>query len=216
MTRSHPLRPGLCLAVALSLGAGLACLHPSPAVVYHTLQPMPPPPPLPPVAAGSAAIGAAAVPALEVLPVRLPDLLRRPQMVLAEGGGDALGLSETHRWGNPLEQDMQRVLVADLGLLRPGGPVVPSPDGARVAAALRLEVTVQSCVGRPGQGLVLQATWMVTRTGQDRALLFRRTELREPLDPPGPDGLAAAHSRILAALARQIAAALAELPASQP
>jgi hypothetical protein len=211
MTRSRPLRPGLCLAVALSLGAGLACLHPSPAVVYHTLQPMPPPPP---VAGGSAAIGSAAVPALEVLPVRLPDLLRRPQMVLSEGG-DALGLSETHRWGNPLEQDMQRVLVADLGLLRPGGPVVPSPDGARVAAALRLEVTVQSCVGRPGQGLVLQATWMVTRTGQDRALLFRRTELREPLDPPGPDGLAAAHSRILAALARQIATALAELPASQ-
>jgi len=207
MTRSRLPRPGLCLAVALSLGAGLACLHPSPAVVYHTLQPMPPPPP--------AAGGAAPVPALEVLPVRLPDLLRRPQMVLAEGG-DALGLSETHRWGNPLEQDMQRVLVADLGLLRPGGPVVPSPDGARVAAALRLEVTVQSCVGRPGQGLVLQATWMVSRTGQDRALLFRRTELREPLDPPGPDGLAAAHSRILAALARQIAAALAELPAGQP
>jgi hypothetical protein len=106
------------LAAALLLGVGLACLHPSPAVVYHTLQPMPP---LPPVAAGSAAIGAAPVPALEVLPVRLPDLLRRPQMVLAEGGGDALGLSETHRWGNPLEQDMQRVLVADLGWRRPCG-----------------------------------------------------------------------------------------------
>jgi hypothetical protein len=208
MTRSRSPRPGLCLAATLLLGAGLACLHPSPAVVFHTLQPMPPPQPVPAMAAGS--------PALEVLPVRLPDLLRRPQMVLAQGG-DALGLSETHRWGNPLDQDMQRVLVADLGLLRGGAPVVPSPDGVRVAADLRLEVTVQSCVSRPGAGLVLQATWMVTRTGQDRALLFRRTELREPLDPlAGPDALAAAHSRILAALAREIATALAERPSGPP
>ena len=193
------------ILTVLGLAAGLGCMHPSQPVVFHTLRPLP----------GQGAPAQPSAIALEVLPVRLPELLRRPQMVVALGPS-AVRLLETDRWGNPLEQDMQRVLVADLGLLRPGGPVVPSPDGARVAAALRLEVTVQSCVGRPGQGLVLQATWMVTRTGQDRALLFRRTELREPLDPPGPDGLAAAHSRILAALARQIATALAELPASQP
>jgi uncharacterized lipoprotein YmbA len=143
--------------------------------------------------------------------VRLPDLLMRPQMVVA-GASGALELSGTHRWGNPLDQDMRRVLVDDLGRLLGSDAVVASPLGARVAAAYRLEVDVDVCAARPGSGLRLEAVWIVTRPGAAQALLVRRAALREALPDSGPAALAAAHSRILAALAREIAGELVKLP----
>jgi uncharacterized lipoprotein YmbA len=183
------------------MAAGLGCLRPSPPVVYHTLQPL----------AQEAPPAPRSGLAVEVLPVRLPELLQRPQMVMAKGAG-TLGLSETHHWGNPLDQDMQRVLVADLGLLLGSDEVVASPYGDRVAAAYRVELDVRSCEAGPGGELTLDAVWMVTRPGSSLAILLRRSVLREPLPDPGPDALAAAHSRILAALSREIATALLKRP----
>jgi uncharacterized lipoprotein YmbA len=190
------------ILTVLGLAAGLGCMHPSQPVVFHTLRPLP----------GQGAPAQPSAIALEVLPVRLPELLRRPQMVVALGPS-AVRLLETDRWGNPLEQDMQRVLVADLTLLLGSGAVVPSPYGERVAALYRLEVEVQSCDPRGGAGLTLQATWMVTRPGIAKAVLVRRTQIREPLDGPDPEALAQAHSRILATLSREIAAELRALGA---
>jgi len=194
MTRSRTLVPVLLLA------AGLGCFKPSPPLVYHTLQPL-----------QEAAPAPRSGLAVEVMPVRLPDLLQRPQLVLAVGPGTA-ELSMTHRWGNPLEEDMQRVLVDDLALLLGSDAVVASPQGDRVAAAYRVEVDVRGCAAWPSGGLTLDAAWMITRPGSARAVLVRRTTLREPLADPGPDALAAAHSRVLAALSREIAAALLGRP----
>lgn len=177
----------------------LGCFHPSPPVAFYTLQPLP--------REGTPAPRSGI--ALEVGPVRLPELLQRPQMLVAQGGG-ALALSETLRWGNPLDQDMRRVLVDDLGWLLGSDAVVPSPNGERVAAAYRLDLEVLSCAAGPS-GLDLEAVWMLTRPGTARALLVRRSALREPLGS-GPDALAAAHSRILAALGREIAAELLRRP----
>jgi uncharacterized protein len=193
MTRWHPVP-------VLFLAACLGCLRPSAQVALHTLQPM----------RQEGAVPARSGLALEILPVRLPELLQHPQMVIVQAG--ALGLSETQRWGNPLDQDMQRVLVANLGLLLGSGAVVPSPYGERVAAAYRLEVVVQACAPLPGGGLAFEAVWMVTRPGAAQAVLLRRTALREALADSGPEALAAAHSRVLEALSREIAAALLKLP----
>ncbi|MDR3672692.1 MAG: PqiC family protein [Holophaga sp.] len=194
MTR--PLLPVLLLAATL----GCLGLKTSPSVLFHTLQPLqlegPPPAP-----SGLA---------VEILPVRLPELLQRPQLVLAEGPG-GMGLSDTHRWGNPLDQDMQRVLVQNLGLLLGSEAVVASPYGERVAAGYRVELEVRSCQARDG-ALLLDAVWMVTRPGQSRALLVRPSLLREALPDSSPDALAAAHSRIMADLSREIAAALLRRP----
>ena len=194
MIRSRTLVPALLLA------AGLGCFRPSPPLVYHTLQPL-----------REAAPAPRSGLAVEVLPVRLPDLLQRPQLVMALGPGTA-ELSGTHRWGNPLEQDMQRVLVDNLALLLGSDAVVASPLGDRVAADYRVEVDVRGCAAWPAGGLTLDAAWMVTRPGAARAVLVRRTTLREALPDPGPDALAAAHSRVLAALSREIAAELLRRP----
>ena len=188
----------LAALAALILAAAPACFHPSPPVTYYTLQPLP-----------LEAVAQRRI-ALEVLPVRLPDLLMRPQMVVARASG-ALELSEAHRWGNPLDQDMRRVLVDDLGRLLGSDAVVASPLGPRVAAAYRLEVEVGVCEAS-GTALRLEAVWMLTRPGSAQAVLVRRSALRETLPDPGPESLAAAHSRVLAALGREIALELVKLP----
>jgi hypothetical protein len=151
--------------------------------------------------------------AVEVLPVRLPELLHRPQLVLAQGSED-LGLSETHRWADPLELGMQRVLVADLSALLGSDAVVASPYGDRVKAKYRVEVDVQRCDARGGGALSLEATWMVTKPGGGQALLFRRTALQAPLKGSDADALVAAHSQVLADLSREIAAGLKAVDAA--
>ena len=161
MIRSRTLVPALLLA------AGLGCFRPSPPLVYHTLQPL-----------REAAPAPRSGLAVEVLPVRLPDLLQRPQLVMALGPGTA-ELSGTHRWGNPLEQDMQRVLVDNLALLLGSDAVVASPLGDRVAADYRVEVDVRGCAAWPAGGLTLDAAWMVTRPGAARAVL---RQIRSRLD----------------------------------
>ena len=190
----------MMLGTVLALSACLGCMRPSPAVVFHTLHPLRPQEGAPTPRSSMA---------VEVLALRLPEVLQRPQLVTAQGP-DHLGLDETHRWGNPLGQEMQRVLVENLSQLLGSDAVVASPYGERVKAAYRVEVDVQRCDARPG-ALTLQATWMVSRPSGGQALLLRKTTLEEPLKGPDPDALVEAHSQVLAALSREIASGLKTL-----
>ena len=142
--------------------------------------------------------------AMEVMPVRLPEALQRPQLVTALGPG-TLELSDTHRWGNGLDKDMRRVLVENLSLLLGSEAVVAYPFGERVKAAYRLEVDVQRCDGRPGGVLSFRATWMVTRLEGGPALMRKKITLDEPVAGQDLEALATAHSRIMEKLSRDIA-----------
>lgn len=184
---------------ALPLGLILACRNPSPAVVFHTLSPLAP------------AAHAERPLALEILPVQLPELLQRSQIVLLEGA-ERHRLSTTHRWGNTLEKDLQRVLTANLVALLGSEGVVPYPQGDRLKARYRLALDVQQCDGALGGTLQFKATWMVTAAADGRVLLLRRSSLQEPVGGGGIDDLVSAHSRVALALSQEMAAALKELP----
>jgi len=184
------------LASALLLG----CFKPSPPVVYHTLRGVSP-------RAAAASLGLA----VEGLPVHLPEVLQRPQIVTTLGA-DSLELSPDHRWGNPLDRDVQRVLVEDLALLLGSDRVVAFPYGSRIEGPFRVEVNVQRCDGRPGGTLALRATWMITRPQGEVAVMVRRSAIDEPVPGLDAGALVAAHDRALAALAREIAEGLKAQP----
>ncbi len=188
--------------ILFGLAALLGCLSRSAPVVFHSLRPLSP---------REAAAGASA---LEVWPVRLPDSLQRPQLVVASGAG-AAELSENHRWGNGLDKDLQRILVENLGALLGSEAVVAYPYGDRVKAPWRLEVDVQRLEGRPGGVLALRATWMLVPAAGGPARLLRRTALDEPVSGPGLEALVAAHDRILDRLSREIAEAVRTLDAKR-
>lgn len=182
-------------AFALPLLLLAGCRNPSPEVLLHTLAPLEEPSP-----------ATRHIP-LEILPVRLPDMLQRPQIVLADGSGSTR-LSASHRWGNALDKDMQRVLVENLSALLHCDRVVPYPLGEQVKADLRLSLDVQQCEGAPGRPLRFAATWVVTRASNGSLVLLRRTRLQEPVAEGGLENLVAAHDRVLDALCREIAASL--------
>jgi uncharacterized lipoprotein YmbA len=175
----------------------LGCFQSPAPVVLHTLHGV----------AAPGTLGRAL--AVEVLPVSLPEVLQRPQLVTALGP-NSVELAPGHRWGNGLDQDLQRALVEDLSALLGSDRVVPYPYGPRVKAAYRVEVAVQRCEGRPGGALTFQATWMLTRGKAEEAVVFRKTALTLPVPGADVESLVAAHDQAVAALAREIAQGLVE------
>ena len=193
----RPVLPFLTLALA----AGIGCARPN-LEVLHTLGPIPletakPTPPLIPIA-------------LEVMPVRLPAALQRPQLV-TEASPGVLSLLESHRWGNGLDKDIQRVLVENLSLLTGSNAMVAYPYGERIKATHRLEVDIHRLVGRPGGTLTLEATWIVAPPQGGQALLLRRTTLQRPVQGQDAEALVAAHNLIIGDLSREIARELRAL-----
>lgn len=185
-----------CLTLALALGIG--CSRPN-LEVLHTLAPLS-------LEASTPAPSLTAI-SLEVMPVRLPETLQRPQLVVEVRPG-VLNLLESHRWGNSLDKDFQRILVENIALLTGNETVVAYPYGERVKATHRLEVDVRRLDGKPRGTLTLQATWMVVRPQGGQALLLRRTTLQRPVPGLDADALVLAHSQIIGDLCREIALGL--------
>ena len=181
---------------ALALLAGLGCFGTTQPVVFHTLQAVAP--------RGTRPRPGLAV---EILPVLLPEVLLRPQFVASLGAG-SVELLPGHRWADPLDQDIQRVVVEDLARILGSDRIVAAPYGPRVGAAFRVEVRVLRCDGRPGGTLALRTTWMITRPGVERALVLGRTDRDVPVAGPGGEALAAAHALALAGLCEELAQAL--------
>ncbi len=77
-------------------------------------------------------------------------------------------------------------------------------------ADYRAGVDVQSFQSAPGEAAILDAVWTVRRTKDGKAETGRTTA-REAVQEKGYDALAAAHSRALARLSRDIADAVRAL-----
>jgi len=74
----------------------------------------------------------------------------------------------------------------------------------------RAAIEVQSFQSAPGEAALLDAVWSVRRA-KDGKGETGRTTVRETVQEKGYDALAAAHSRALARLSRDIAAGVAAL-----
>ena len=144
--------------------------------------------------------------AVEVLPVRLPGLLRRPQLVLP---GPAI--SDTHRWGNGLEQDAQRVLVEDLSRLLGSDAVVAYPHGDHLQGVYRILVDVDQWDVELAGTMTFRATWILEKAGKDAPICIRKARLQEPLKDGSPASVVSAQDRILLALAKEVTAELGAL-----
>jgi uncharacterized protein len=150
-------------------------------------------------------------------PVAIPAEVDRPEIVVSEGA-NRVRLDETNRWAAPLEDNIARVVADNLVTLLGTPRITLFPQTAGEDAAYRVLIDVQGFRSTPGDAASLEAVWTVRRT-QDNRSETGRTSLREPVSDTGYEALAAAHSRALAALSRDIAAgleALSRAPAKAP
>lgn len=196
--------------VALALGLA-ACLGRSPEAHLYTLRPIAPP------AEASAASG----PALAVGRVRLPGYLERNEIV-TRAEGERIELHDLHRWAASLDAELGRVLALALGRHLGSERVSADPGEPAWTVAARVSVSLDRLDGRLGEAVTLEGHFSVVAVrGRDlagadgegagsRLLAAERVELREPVRGRTMDALVAAHSRVVGALAREIAAAVRE------
>jgi len=143
--------------------------------------------------------------AVAVGPVTVPAAVDRPQFVV-QAGPNRVELDEYHRWAAPLEDSIARVIAVDLSALL-GTPRVARAPLANFDPAYLVTIDVLRFESAPGRSALVDAVWAI-RPMAGGASRSGRTVAQEPAQGAGYDALAAAHSRALAKLSEDIAAAI--------
>jgi uncharacterized protein len=142
-------------------------------------------------------------------PVSVPAVVDRPQIVVTTGPNQ-VRLEEFNRWAAPLQNGIARVVAENLVTMLGTPRVTLSPQTLSADADYRAAIEVQSFESAPGESAVLDAVWTVRRARDGKAETGRTTA-REAVQEKSYDALAAAHSRALARLSRDIADAVRAL-----
>ena len=141
-------------------------------------------------------------------PVTVPAVVDRPQIVV-NAGANQVRVDDFNRWAAPLQNNIARV-VADNLVAMLGTPRVTLSS---IDADYRAAIEVQSFESSLGEAAMLDAVWFVRRS-KDGKTETGRTAVREAVQEKSYDALAAAHSRAVARLSRDLAAAVATLDRS--
>ncbi len=192
------------VAVAMGLLAGCAS---SPPVQFYTLSAEAP--------ASSVATAGKDL-RIDVGPVSLPEMVDRPQFVI-RSGQNRVTMVDEHRWAESLASDVPRVLAENLSRLLTTDHVWAYPQHAAGAVDYRVLVDIQRFESTPGQRAVIEALWTVQRPSQDGGpSKTGRSSLQQPVAGQGYEALAAAHSRALAEISREIAEVIRSFTPSTP
>ena len=152
--------------------------------------------------------------AVAVGPVSVPGDVDRPQFVV-QAAQNRVALQEFDRLAAPLDEAIARVVAGDLAVLLGTTQVatVPLPPG--FTPAYQVTIDVQRFESVPGKGVVVDAVWVVRRSaGGDPRM--GRTVASDAAGGEGFDALAAAHSRALAKVSGDVAAAIRAAAAEKP
>lgn len=205
MTR-RLLRPaGVVLAAVMLAGCGT-----SPTVHFYTLSSSA----TPAMAdAAPAAADPSVGPSIGLASITLPDVVDRPQFVLRTGPNQVVIVDE-HRWAEPLKSEIPRVIAENLSRILGVKQVWSYPQTGAESAEVRVYVNIQRFESVPGETALIDASWTV-RHGTS-APATGRSFAKEAANGSGYDSLAAAHSRALATISREIAKAIRPDLISQP
>lgn len=144
-------------------------------------------------------------PVIALAPVRIPQYVDRPQIVTATDR-NAYRLSELHRWAEPIDDNMTRVLTQNLSLLVPADVVPANTSSLAKQAAFRVTVDIQEFHVTPQGRAELLAQWRIARG--DDVVLSRQGAYREPASTTDYRMMAGALNQSLNRLSRDIADAL--------
>jgi uncharacterized lipoprotein YmbA len=144
---------------------------------------------------------------IAVGPVAVPESVDRAPMVLMNSANQ-VDLSEEHRWAEPLKTAIPRIVGEHLMRLLNTPRVMTSRLGSSAADIdYRVALEVQRFDSSLTQGATLDVLWTITGKRANPAR-SGRSSVREPATAATPEGVAAAHSRALARVASDIAAAV--------
>jgi uncharacterized lipoprotein YmbA len=178
---------------------GLAGCGGSPPIHYYTLSAEAP--------AESASLGKNSR-LITIGPVTLPEVIERPQLVLRTTP-NRVTLVEEHQWAEPLKSEIPRVIAENLTRLLGTSQVSVYPQSAGDQAQYRVLVDVQQFESALGGRVSIDAFWTIRHTVQGVASMKTgRSSVEEPAGGSSYEALAAAHSRALVRISRDIADAI--------
>jgi uncharacterized lipoprotein YmbA len=186
------------VALALSLALFMAGCGKSPPTRFYSLT----------AAQATDAVPARDCPSLGVGPVEFPAYLDRTQIVTT-GAGTTMQLAEFDQWIEPVRNNFERILMENLSLIGCAGPLVSFPWPSGMRPERQVAIQVRRFDGTLGGQAVLRADWTILDSGGE-ALLWRTTAAGEQATGPDYAALAAAQSRLVETLARDVVAGLAE------
>jgi uncharacterized lipoprotein YmbA len=145
-------------------------------------------------------------------PVSVPAEVDRPQFTV-QVAPNRVAVDEFNRWVAPLNDNIARVVAGDLAVLL-GTPQVSTMPLANFNPTYRVTIDIQKFESVPGKSALVEAVWVVRKTtgGTSQS---GRTVATEKVQGEDFDALAAAHSRALAKVSSDIAAAIRS-EANQP
>jgi len=138
-------------------------------------------------------------------PVSIPDYLDRSQIVTGVGT-DRVEFLMSHRWAEPLENAITRILTEEISARVPTERIVTYPWRDMVARAMRCQVVVAVVRfdGRPGGDVTLDTRWRILGRDGDELAFERLTVIQAAMGPSLED-LVAGMGRALSTLGREIA-----------
>ena len=158
-------------------------------------------------AEGSKTTLATTGPSTHVGVVTVPEAVDRNAMVIRTGP-NRVEIDDSNRWVEPLKAAIPRVLAEDLRRELATDRVTSGRNGP-YAPDFVVAVDVQRFDSSLDAGATLEAAWTVTpAVASASTRKTGRTAVTEPLPSRDPAGIAAAHSRALARMAAEIAAAI--------
>jgi uncharacterized protein len=185
----------LHLAAACLATLALVACGSSPKERYYTLT-----------AESSAPLTGTSALSIAVGPVSVPEAVDQPQIV-AQIAANQVAMYEYQRWASPLRSEIARVIATNLAQ-ELGTPRVWSyAQTALTNPDLRVLVDIQRFESVLGEAVTIDALWTI-RPAAGGAPKTGRSSVRQATAGEGFDALAAAHSRALARVSQDIAAAI--------
>lgn len=151
--------------------------------------------------------------AVLVGPVSIPPVVDRPQFVV-QVAPNRVAVDEFNRWAAPLDDSIARAVAGNLATLLGTSKVAVAPL-ANFDPDYRVTINVQRFDSLRGEAVIVDAVWAVRKTGVKDAR-SGRTLAREAVQDESFEALAAAHSRALATVSGDIAAAIRAEATAKP
>jgi uncharacterized lipoprotein YmbA len=148
--------------------------------------------------------------ALGIGPVELPQYVNRAQVVIGNTQNE-LQKEPFYEWAEPLETNFSRILAENLSLLLATDRVALYPWKGPIPLDYQVVVEVTQFLGEPGGNVSLTALWRIIGPNGQDVLVSRKSSFQEPVGSQEYEALAAAMSRTVANLSRDIASTITSL-----
>lgn len=207
-TRICPIiGPIICPIIGLGLAVGVlmtGCRSFTPSVSYYTLSGIS----VSDTKTDASDKGPTGAPlVIGISSVDIPGYVNRLQMVTRSGDNN-VRISETRRWADYPDRLVKRVIGENLQALIPDSHVFNAPWPPAIRPDVMVSFSFVELVGTSDRQVILNVNWTLAPTASPDTAQAFQTLVTEPLNGSGFDALAAAHSRALEKLCREVAVAI--------